>query len=71
MRRRTFVVLGGTVAYPLVARAQSSSNPIIGFLNSASLDAQKVELTINLKTAKTLGVTVPLTLLGRADELIE
>jgi len=33
--------------------------------------ATKVELYINLKTAKTLGITIPLSLSGRADVLIE
>ena len=33
--------------------------------------ATKIELIINLKAAKALGINVPLSLLGRADEIIE
>jgi len=33
--------------------------------------SSKVELFLNLKTAEALGITVPLPLSGRADEMIE
>jgi putative ABC transport system substrate-binding protein len=33
--------------------------------------ATKVELIVNLKSAKALGINFPLMLLGRADEVIE
>ena len=76
---RYFVSDGGLISYgpdtiePYV-RAASYVDRILKGEKPANLPAQaptKYQLAINLKTAKALGLTVPPSLLARADELIE
>ena len=50
-------------------RIASSRGPSLPIFPSSA--PTRFELVINLKTAKTLGIDVPPTLLARADEVIE
>jgi ABC-type uncharacterized transport system substrate-binding protein len=76
---RQFTELGGLLSYgndppDNFRRAATYADRILKGEKPADLPVQaptKYELVINLKTAKTLGLEVPATVLTRADELIE
>jgi putative tryptophan/tyrosine transport system substrate-binding protein len=76
---RSFVADGGLIGYgpdPIDQHRQAAGyvDRILKGENPADLPVQaasKFELVINLKTAKTLGLAVPPSILSRADEIIE
>jgi putative ABC transport system substrate-binding protein len=76
---RLFVAAGGLMPYGIdfvdvFRQAATYIDRILRGAKPADLPAQaptKYETIVNLKTAKTLGLAVPPTLLVRADEVIE
>jgi putative tryptophan/tyrosine transport system substrate-binding protein len=76
---RKFAEAGGTVAYgpEVVSTSERSAifvAKILGGAKPAELPVErptKIQLVVNLKTAKTLGLTVPESVLYRADEVIQ
>jgi putative ABC transport system substrate-binding protein len=76
---RYYVADGGLISYgpqplDLVRRAAGYVDRVLKGEKPADMPVQaptKYDLTLNLKTAKTLGLDIPAPVLARADEVIE
>jgi putative ABC transport system substrate-binding protein len=75
---REFAIAGGVIAYgPEVTSTWERHADLVAKILSGSKPAElpverptKIQLVVNLKTAKTLGITIPQSILLRADEVI-